>query len=699
MRGFAFALTVLLAASAQAGEAVRAAGGPSNASAGADGAPSIKDSNAKGFNTGGAGLSEGSQGSEVPSAIKMVLTEEQRRQIKKGRGDKNLPPEIRKRFDEILNAPGVPSFERQETAGDINYHRPSGFDGARTKNEIGRSSLERSIPSERAAGREFQSSTGDRSPVRRGELKTDDRNFAPPRDLSKAMSPLEAASRRSLSQAASSPGSFRSLRDRPANFGSQPAVFATENRRTYRESERRARKRLRDAEDSTAYSALAQSQIGQMRFKEAREAADKALAANPRDADALALRAIASEQLGDEAAKMAALEEAARLNPKRFSTLLEQARGGMTLFDPSAADSWHLLGALAETPGRPFDGLPLERLVWIGLALVAFAVPVFAGASFYRRLSPDQQRTLASWWTKNVQGQAMPRLATTPVTVRRPDGPSIVKLEPGLRIADKYKLVRKIGMDGTVQVWKALDKVLDRPVLIKRLYERRTESGEWELRLAEAKKAATLHHPNVVDLYEILDMPIGLFVVYEYPSGKTLRDILREVGTLPAPQAIEILIPVCRALQHAHHRGIVHGALSPDRIVLTRQGYVKVTDFVLARTTASDAGACVAPEAKRGDPTRASDIYSLGASLHEIVTGAPPGEDGEQEPDALTEAVIGRALDLDSRTRIQSARVYQKELEELRSKLGGGGGPEEGEAASEEDSDQDDRGTRSETAA
>jgi len=683
MKGLAFVVSTVFACSARAADVSR----PSQATTGNDPPAAISDSNARGFNTTGSGVSQGLTDSSDPQAITILLSEQQRATLRDGRDKGHLPPGARKALDSLLKSPNASAFERQMEQGSVNYARPSGFDGRASFNEIGKSSLqrERSIPSGAASGRDFQSSQGRRNPVQRAQRDAPRLNHASPRDLGESMSPLEAGSRRAMRRAGGS-REFRSLRDQPADFDPKPNLFAAEPRRAYRESERRARARLEKGRSQAAYSALAQSQIGLGNFKEARAAADRALAVNPKDSDALALRAIASEGLGDEAAKLASLEEAARLNPRRFSKLLEQARGGQTLFDPSAADSWGLLGALAETPER--GPLPGRQAVGLLLGALVLAIPLIAGASAYRRLSPEAKRKTLGRWTKWVKGSATPKL-TAPV--RRPDGPSIVTLEPGLRVADKYKLIRRIGVDGTVQVWKALDKVLDRPVLMKQLYERRIDSGEWELRLSEAKTAATLHHPNIVDLYEILDMPIGLFVVYEYPSGKTLRDVIDEVGSLPLLQALDILIPVCRGLQHAHHRGVVHGALSPDRIVLTRQGYVKVTDFVLARTTGSDAGACVAPEAKRGEPTRASDIYSLGACLHEALTGKKPGEPGDETPDPRAESLLARALDLDGRTRIQSARVFQQELEELRLLL-----KKDSAAPSprrpDDDQDQDDRG-------
>ncbi len=639
---------------------------------------------AGGYNTGGTGMSEGQHDSSNPeNQGKLLISEEQRRLIQRNRNRKDLPVAAKNALDTILKAPNESAFQREESKGEVSYQRPSGWDG-RTKNTSPPNSA-----SGQAAGGTTASSTKNKTLRERHEQSREKiKKSQTLQNLNKPMSELEAGSRGAVSRPRTAGGSseiYTSLREN--SLISIPPERAI----PFQASEQRARKRIHMGDHENAYSEIARSQIGQGKFQEARESAEKALSENPKDADAHALRAIASEALGDEAAKLASLEKAAELNPKRFDTLLAQVRKGMTLFDPSAEDSWHLLEALShdEKPPESFSGKDIALTI---LALLVFGVPLTAGMTLYKRLSPEQQRRAVSWWRATSKGQILPNItAHSAAHVRKPDGASIVALEPGLRIADKYKLIRRLGVDGTVGVWKALDCVLDRPVLLKRLYESRSESGEWGQRLADAKKAAGLHHPNIADLYEILDMPIGLFVVYEYPSGKTLREVINSVGPIPLLQAIDILIPICRALQHAHHRDIVHGGISPERIVLTRQGYIKVTDFILARTTASGGEAYVAPEAKRGDPSLTSDIYSLGACLHEMLTGATPGLDGEVEPDPRAEELLGRALDLDGRTRIQNAHAFQKEMDSLRANL-------IQEVPKKTASDQDD-GSRNETTA
>ncbi|MFC1679048.1 serine/threonine protein kinase [Elusimicrobiota bacterium] len=274
---------------------------------------------------------------------------------------------------------------------------------------------------------------------------------------------------------------------------------------------------------------------------------------------------------------------------------------------------------------------------------------------YYRGMSKDSQREVASQLRRAVKGQVLPKVnkAKSDARAAKVDGPVC----EGAMIAGKYKLLRVMGMDGVAQVWKAEDMTLGRAVLIKRLYAA-PEAAELRARTMDAaKKAAALHHPNIAELFEVLDRAAGLFLVYEYTSGKSIRRILKSVGTLPSSQILGILIPVCRALEHSHRQGIAHGGLSPERIVLTQQGYVKVTDFVLARTTTPTAKPYRAPEMNGGVPTAAADIFSLGACFLEMLTGKRPPYDEliTLKLDSRIEELMKKVLDPDPEKRFSSS--------------------------------------------
>jgi hypothetical protein len=421
----------------------------------------------------------------------------------------------------------------------------------------------------------------------------------------------------------------------------------------------KARERLlKEPTDAAALESLAGSELAAGRFEQAAAAADQALEANPSSADAFMLRAMAREAMGDMRGAVADARQAARIDPGRHGSRAAAAEAGARLFDPSSAESWGLLEKMAAPPAAG-GGFPWALL--LGLVAVAAGGGTALGVrALWKDLPAESRRRVLSVLPPALRPTPAPRLgAATPLPQRAP-----APLRPGGRLGSKYELIRALGRDGTVEVWKAHDTLLERDVLLKRLYVGR-DSQELDLRRQEARQAATLHHPNIAELFEIAELPEGLFAVYEYASGRSLADILKEKGTLSVRQARDVLVPVCRALEHAHRRGVVHGGLSPDRVVVTRQGYVKVMDFVLARTMTAGASEYAAPEIKRGDPSSASDVYSAAMILHRMLAGALPGE-GSWEPAGQVAALLEKSLDLDARTRLASAREMLEALRAVR---------------------------------
>ena len=389
------------------------------------------------------------------------------------------------------------------------------------------------------------------------------------------------------------------------------------------------------------------------------------------------------ERRGEIGSELQVLRTAAQLDPTKFREELQKARASQEFFDSSAGDSGMLLDEVARSAGRRKARGP--DLGWL-LSLTSVVVIVFFMIALYsllrKRYSSEMGQSYKSIsllargfgrWRAPAVSNASPRTAAAPTAAPPTPTPATSRKKPerlhhGQTVANKYLLARFLGLDGTVEVWKAHDKTLDRPALVKRLYAGLESSEERARRLKEAQAAATLHHPNIVDLYEVLDLSNGVFVVYEYNSAKSVREILKTKGTLSLLQARDIIIPVCRALEHAHHRGITHGGLSPERIVLTPQGYVQVTDFVLARTTAAGSEPYAAPEAKRGEPTPVSDLYSLGMCFFEMMTGRLPAQSEEENGAGVEPAVaelLERTLDLDHRTRIPFARDFLETLRKL----------------------------------
>jgi len=199
----------------------------------------------------------------------------------------------------------------------------------------------------------------------------------------------------------------------------------------------------------------------------------------------------------------------------------------------------------------------------------------------------------------------------------------------------RYRLVRRIATGGMGEVWEADDTVLGRRVALKVLVEELAADRRATRRFVrEARATARLTHPNVARVYDFGRDGGAPFLVMELLQGETLADRLA-AGPLPPAEAARIAASVADALDAAHQLGIVHRDVKPANVMLTPAGEVKVMDFGIAAaadethsTTGSGLYATVAyvsPERVAGEPaTPASDVYSLGAVLYELLCGRPP---------------------------------------------------------------------------
>jgi tRNA A-37 threonylcarbamoyl transferase component Bud32 len=206
-----------------------------------------------------------------------------------------------------------------------------------------------------------------------------------------------------------------------------------------------------------------------------------------------------------------------------------------------------------------------------------------------------------------------------------------VALGPEMR----YRLVRRIAAGGMGEVWEADDTVLGRRVAVKVLVEELAADDRATRRFVrEARATARLAHPNVARVYDFGRDGGVPFLVMELVEGETLADRVAG-GPLPPAEAARVAAAVADALDAAHQRGIVHRDVKPSNVMLTPDGDVKVMDFGIAAaadethsTTGSGLYATVAyvsPERVAGQPaTPASDVYSLGAVLYELLGGRPP---------------------------------------------------------------------------
>ncbi|MEV6981398.1 Stk1 family PASTA domain-containing Ser/Thr kinase [Sphaerisporangium sp. NPDC051017] len=205
------------------------------------------------------------------------------------------------------------------------------------------------------------------------------------------------------------------------------------------------------------------------------------------------------------------------------------------------------------------------------------------------------------------------------------------------RVLDgRYRVESRIARGGMAAVYLARDVRLDRTVALKVMHRSLAEDPDFVRRfIGEAKSVASLSHPNVVHVFDQGTDGDHVYLSMEYVPGRTLRDVLRQRGRLPAREALEIMIPVLAALGAAHQAGMVHRDVKPENVLLSDDGRVKVVDFGLAR--AIDSGnqtrtgvmigtiAYMSPEQVTAGVTDArSDVYAAGVMLFELLTGRQP---------------------------------------------------------------------------
>jgi eukaryotic-like serine/threonine-protein kinase len=201
-----------------------------------------------------------------------------------------------------------------------------------------------------------------------------------------------------------------------------------------------------------------------------------------------------------------------------------------------------------------------------------------------------------------------------------------------------YLIVGQVGEGGMGVVYKATDTVLDRTVALKLLPPHLLQNPDFMHRFrTEAYAQARLHHPNIVTLYSMLEIPVGFVLVMEHVEGETLHQRIQRDGPLAPAEALRIFEQVLRGITYAHHMGIVHRDLKPDNIFITHRNEVKIMDFGVAKIldnkeptrSRSMVGTLlyISPEQINGrDADVRSDVYTLGISLFEAVTGRLPFE-------------------------------------------------------------------------
>ena len=203
--------------------------------------------------------------------------------------------------------------------------------------------------------------------------------------------------------------------------------------------------------------------------------------------------------------------------------------------------------------------------------------------------------------------------------------------------SERYELNHLIARGGMAEVYRAHDRLLDRPVALKVLFPELSVDRSFVERFRrEAQAAANLSHPNIVPVFDWGEDTGTYFIVMEFIDGRPLSSILKSAGPLSAERTADIGAHVAAALGYAHKHGVVHRDVKPGNVLITDDGQVKVTDFGIARAVNTEesltqTGAVMgtatyfSPEQAEGlGVDSRSDIYSLGVVLFEMVVGRPP---------------------------------------------------------------------------
>ena len=263
---------------------------------------------------------------------------------------------------------------------------------------------------------------------------------------------------------------------------------------------------------------------------------------------------------------------------------------------------------------------------------------------------------------------------------------------------NRYRVLAQIAGGGMAVVYKAHDTVLNRVVAVKVLRDTFAQDADFRERFQhEAQAAANLGHPNIVTVYDYGQDGAQSYIVMEYVEGRDLKTVIRSEAPLLIDRGLDLMIQACAALGAAHRAGLVHCDVKPQNILVTNDGRVKVTDFGIARAMSASVPQNVetvwgtphyfSPEQAAGEPpTPASDVYSLGVVLYEMLAGRVPFDADNHtdlamqhlrdEPPPLTalnpavpiqiEQIINKAMSKEPTNRYRTADLFGRALLDYR---------------------------------
>ena len=214
--------------------------------------------------------------------------------------------------------------------------------------------------------------------------------------------------------------------------------------------------------------------------------------------------------------------------------------------------------------------------------------------------------------------------------------------EESALLINRYRLLHPLGSGGMAVVYKAVDEMLERTVAVKILREDYAKDDNFREQFKqEAKAAANLSHPNIVTVHDFGFDNDQVFIVIEYIEGRDLKSLIRERGRFSIEDTVGLMAQACAGIGYAHRAGLVHCDIKPHNMLVSNEFRLKVTDFGIARALATihpeeksdvvwGSPHYFSPEQAAGQaPSPASDVYSLGIILYEMLTGQLPFEADE----------------------------------------------------------------------
>jgi len=362
-----------------------------------------------------------------------------------------------------------------------------------------------------------------------------------------------------------------------------------------------------DPNNGNALVTQSWAQSGLGKYDRALTAAEQALSEDPMNAFAHAGKARAHGGLGERDKMVDALGTAARLDP-RFSHVAENAARL-----PKDSDTELLFAGVFDSR-KAYK--PEKKKSKLNHTLVLIASSIIGAIFIALGLISSKEK---------VAGTISNLLRRRRDSDDPPVGGSL----------DQYELGTVLATGGMGVVYEGLDTKLRRKVAVKKMRgEIRDDPKLRQGFLKEANLLGRLQHPNIIQIYTVIEKGPDLYLIFEFVDGETLKDILAKHGALPFDQTLGVLQGVCEALHYAHTRLIIHRDLKLENIMLTAEGSVKIMDFGLARhapdatktmaSTIWGTPAYMAPEAEEGEIRAESDLFALGVCLYELSTGTTP---------------------------------------------------------------------------